>query len=83
MDVEIDDQLLTQIAEKTGGRYFRATNNEKLREIYNEIDKLEKTRLFSMEYQAEPDLYAPFALGALLLLAAELLLRFTFLSPVT
>lgn len=81
MEVEIDDQLLTQIAEKTGGRYFRATNNEKLREIYNEIDKLEKTRLFSMEYQAEPDLYAPFALGALLLLTAELLLRFTFLSP--
>lgn len=82
MDVEIDDQLLTQIAEKTGGHYFRATNNEKLREIYSEIDKLEKTRLFSMEYQAEPDLYAPFALGALLLLAAELLVRFTFLTPV-
>lgn len=83
MDVEIDDQLLTQIAEKTGGHYFRATNNEKLRDIYTEIDKLEKTRLFSMEYQSEPDLYAPLALGALLLLAAEMLLRFTFLSPVT
>lgn len=83
IDVEIDDQLLTHIAEKTGGRYFRATNNEKLREIYSEIDKLEKTRLFSMEYQAEPDLYQPFALGALLILALEIFLRFTLLSVTT
>ncbi|MCK7537587.1 MAG: hypothetical protein MZV63_44850 [Marinilabiliales bacterium] len=42
--VEIDEEILTQIAEKTGGKYFRATNNEKLRMIYNEIDQLEKTK---------------------------------------
>lgn len=82
IDVEIDDALLEQIAQKTGGRYFRATSNDKLREIYSEIDKLEKTRLFSVEYQSEPDLYAPFAMAALLLLGAEIILRHTLFSPI-
>ncbi len=50
MKVEIDENLLKHIAKETNGRYFRATNNSKLKEIYNEIDKLEKTKIEEFKY---------------------------------
>ena len=48
--VEIDEELLKEIADATGGRYFRATDNKKLAEIYNEINKLEKTEVEERKY---------------------------------
>jgi len=82
IDVEIDDMLLNQIAQKTGGQYFRATSNYKLQNIYSEIDKLEKTRLFSFQFHEEPLLVFPFLLIALVFLLLEIILRLTILAPV-
>lgn len=75
--VEIDEKLLKHIAKETDGRYFRATNNTKLKEIYNEIDKLEKTKIEEFKYYnyTEQYRYLVFLAGILLLL--EFLLRNT------
>lgn len=75
--VEIDEQLLQEIAQTTGGKYFRATNNEKLEEIYEEIDALEKTEIEEFKYYNYEERFRPFLLIAGLLLIMELLLRFT------
>lgn len=75
--VEIDEDLLKEIAEVTGGKYFRATNNEKLKEIYNEIDKLEKTEVEEFKYTNYEEKYRPLILLAGILLLLELLLKFT------
>lgn len=75
--VEIDEELLTEIANKTGGLYFRATDNQKLEEIYQEINKLEKTEVEEFKYTNYEEKFRPFALFAGLLLLIELLLRFT------
>jgi Ca-activated chloride channel family protein len=75
--VEIDEDLLKEIAEATGGRYFRATNNQKLAEIYNEINKLEKTEIEERKYYNYEEKYRPLVLVAGLLLLIELLLRHT------
>jgi Ca-activated chloride channel homolog len=77
MPVKIDEQTLTQIAQLTDGKYFRATNIEKLKDIYAEIDKLEKTKIEINEYSKRYDQYLWFALAAALFLALELTLRFT------
>ncbi|MEG8946878.1 VWA domain-containing protein [Ignavibacteria bacterium 4137-Me] len=69
--VEIDENLLRQISNITGGKYFRATNNRKLIEIYEEIDKLEKTRVEVTSYRHAKELYFGWALAGLLLLFAE------------
>lgn len=69
--VEIDENLLKQIASITGGKYFRATNNRKLIEIYEEIDRLEKTRVEVTSYRHAKELYFSWALGGLILLFAE------------
>ena len=73
--VEIDEKILSDIAEKTGGRYFRATDNEKLREIYKEINRLEKSRVEVESQTRYDERFAPFVLGALLLLAAGFAMR--------
>lgn len=75
--VEIDEALLKDIATATGGKYFRATNNEKLEEIYDEINKLEKTEIEEFKYTRYDEKFRPwvFLAGALLLL--EWLLRNT------
>ena len=70
MKVEIDEEILSDIADKTGGRYFRATDNEKLREIYKEINRLEKSRVEVENQTRYDERFAPFVLGALLLLVA-------------
>ena len=76
--VEIDEQLLRQIAQMTGGKYYRATSSESLEAIYNEIDKLERTKIKeSIPRYSEKFYY--FALAALALLFLELILRTTIL----
>lgn len=78
IDVEIDEALLQQISEQTGGKYFRATDKNKLREIYREIDKLEKTIFMVREYKRRDERYFPFLLAGVLLAISEYLLRMTF-----
>ena len=71
MKVDIDEPTLQKIAEATDGKYFRATNNNKLTEIYKEIDKLEKSKIDVKEYSKKEEEYLKFALaGALFLLIA-------------
>ena len=77
IQVEIDEELLKEIAEVTGGKYFRATNNKKLEEIYEEINKLEKTEIEEFKYYNYEEKYRPLVLLTGLLLLMELLLRFT------
>ncbi|MCK5066058.1 MAG: VWA domain-containing protein [Bacteroidales bacterium] len=77
MPVEIDEEVLRKIAETTDGAYFRAINNNKLREIYQEIDQLEKTRLDVKQFSKKKEEYFPFLLAAMLILLAEVFLRYT------
>ncbi|WP_372917269.1 VWA domain-containing protein [Salegentibacter sp.] len=77
VQVEIDEELLEQIAADTGGKYFRATNNEKLEEIYQEIDSLEKTEIEEFRYYNYDEKFRPFILLAGALLLFEILLRYT------
>ncbi|HER41020.1 MAG TPA: VWA domain-containing protein, partial [Salinimicrobium catena] len=76
--VEIDEALLQEIAKATGGKYFRATNNEKLEEIYEEIDQLEKTEIEEFKFYNYQENFRPLVILAGLLLLFEVLLRFTF-----
>lgn len=80
--VEIDEQTLTQIAQKTGGQYFRATNNKALKSIYEEIDQMEKTKISVQEYSKKQEEYTMFAAIGLLLFLLELLLRYTVLRNI-
>ncbi len=75
MKSEFDEPTLEKIAEITGGQYFRATNNAKLREVYQEIDQLEKTKINVQEFSNKSELYFIFALLAFLFLLAEVLLK--------
>jgi Ca-activated chloride channel family protein len=75
--VEIDEALLQEIAQTTGGLYFRATNNSKLGEIYDEINKLEKTEVEEFKYQQYDEGFRPLILWALGLLFFEFLMRQT------
>ncbi len=75
--VEIDETLLKEIATATGGKYFRATNNKKLEEIYSEINKLEKTDVEEFKFYNYEEKYRPLVLLAGVLLLLELLLRNT------
>jgi Ca-activated chloride channel family protein len=77
--VNIDEKLLTEIAKETGGRYFRAMDNEGLKGIYTEIDKLEKSRVEVTALRRFNEQFFPFALAAIVLLALEMILRFTVL----
>ncbi len=73
--VEIDEPLLKSISEGTGGRYFRATDNTKLAEIYAEIGRMEKTRTTVDSFPVYKDLFKNYALAALICLLLEILLR--------
>ena len=75
--VEIDEKMLQAVADKTGGKYFRATNNEALREIYREIGELEKTKIEERTYTDYDERYAAFLWPAFGLLLLELLLTNT------
>jgi len=72
--VEIDETLLKNIADGTGGRYFRATDNTKLSEIYAEIGQMEKTRTTVDSFPVYKDLYKNYAVAALICLLLEILL---------
>ena len=77
VQVEIDEALLKEIANVTGGKYFRATNNKKLEEIYDEINKLEKTDVEEFKFYNYEEKYRPLLLLALGLLVFEFLMRVT------
>jgi Ca-activated chloride channel homolog len=79
MDVQIDEDMLTSVAKLTNGRYFRATDNKSLSDIYSEIDKLEKTKLQEYSYSKRSEEFWKFALAALVLFIAEFVLRHTWL----
>ncbi|GHC43519.1 vWA domain-containing protein [Ulvibacter litoralis] len=75
--VEIDEDLLKEIAKTTGGQYFRATTTTKLSEIYEEINKLEKTDIEEFKYTNYEEMFRPWVFLALGLLGLDLLLRYT------
>ena len=80
IQVEIDEELLTQISEMSGGKYFRATDNSKLKEIYDEIDKLEKTEIEEFKYYSVDEKFRFFLIPAIILIVFELLMKFTILK---
>ncbi|AEW87442.1 aerotolerance regulator BatA [Flavobacterium columnare NBRC 100251 = ATCC 23463] len=77
MPVQIDEKLMKNIAQKTGGKYFRATNNSSLENIYSEINKLEKTKVDELKFVNYDEKYRPWVWLAGLLLLIELILRKT------
>ncbi|MCD4736434.1 MAG: VWA domain-containing protein [Bacteroidales bacterium] len=77
VEVKIDEELLKKVTQMTDGKYFRATSNRKLREIYNEIDKLEKSKIDVTEFRKEKEEFFIFALIAIILFTIEILLRNT------
>ena len=74
IEVEIDEELLKTVAETTGGRYFRATDNTKLAEIYSEINRMETARTTVDSFPVYKELFGGYALAALICLLLELLL---------
>ena len=74
---DIDTKTLSDIAATADGHFYRATNNKELKQIYKDIDKLEKTRMDVKKFSRRYDMYQPFALAALLSLLLEVLLRLT------
>lgn len=77
VDTEIDENLLKSIAQQTGGQYFRATNNDKLKSVYAEIDKMEKTILNEKIYENKSDAFFPFLLIGLILFVLDIVFRNT------
>lgn len=82
MAVEIDEAILRQIAQTANGQYYRATSNSKLREVYEEIDKLERTKLQVKEFSKNQEEYQPYALALILCLLAAILLKQTVLRTI-
>jgi len=80
--VDIDEPTLKQIAATTGGQYFRATNNASLKEIYAEIDQLEKTKISVQEFSKKQEEYRNIALLVFALLLLETLLRYTLFKKI-
>ncbi len=79
VEVKIDEELLTEVANITDGKYFRATDNRKLEDIYQEIDKLEKSKIDVTEFQKKTEEYLPLILLALGFILLEFLLKNTVL----
>ena len=79
VQVEIDEKLLTQISEMTGGKYFRATDNDRLKEIYSDIDELEKTEIEEFKYYSVDEKYRYFLLPAIILITFEMIMKLTIL----
>lgn len=80
--VEIDENILQQIASLTGGKYFRATDNEKLAQIYQEIDQLEKSKIEVKHFSKKNEQYFIFGLIGMFLLIGESVLRYTLLRKI-
>lgn len=81
-EVKIDEPLLKEIAQATDGKYFRATNNEKLRAVYKEIDKMEKSKIDVTEFRKKKEEFLPLVLVAFALLGIEFLLRYLYLKNI-
>lgn len=77
MEVKIDEEVLQQIADMTGGQYFRATNNKALEQVYSEIDKLERSKIEVTEYNKREERFRLYGFIALALIALEFALRST------
>ncbi len=77
MPVEIDTETLNNIAKTADGDFYRATNSEELKQIYKQIDKLEKSKLNVKKVEKRYDVFQPFAIAALIVLLLEILLRIT------
>jgi len=75
IEVNIDEDMLIEIANLTDGKYFRATNNQKLKEIYNEIDQLEKSKIDVKHFSKKQEEFFWFAFAAAILLIVEVLIR--------
>ncbi len=75
VDVDLDEKTLSEISSMTGGKYFRATDNSKLKDIYKEIDRLEKTIFEEKNFTNKAEHFLPFAISAALLLLLEFLLK--------
>ncbi|MFP3859202.1 MAG: vWA domain-containing protein [Bacteroidales bacterium] len=82
MEVEIDEDVLKEIAGQTGGKYFRATDDQKLRSIYEEIDQMEKSKIEVQEFSEKKEEFFIFTLIAGLLLLFEVIMRTTFLRSI-
>lgn len=80
VEVQIDEETLQNIATVTDGKYFRATNNSKLKEIYKDIDKLEKSKIEVTEFHKRSEEFNKFAIPALLLLVLGFILEKTYLK---
>jgi Ca-activated chloride channel homolog len=83
MQVEIDEAILKEIAQSTGGKYFRATDNDKLVQVYNEIDKLEKSKIDVRQFSRKDERYILPALIAFCLLMLEIVVRNTLFRNLT
>ena len=73
---EIDEKLLKEVAKATGGKYYRATNNQSLKDIYAEIDKLEKTEIISSQTIRKSEEFYPFVFFAFFILLIEMIFRY-------
>ena len=75
LPVEIDEQTMTKISTETGGQYFRAQENDELDAVYQDIDKMERTKFSVKQFSRRSELFEPFAIAALLVLLLEIFLR--------
>lgn len=83
MPVEIDEAILKEISSKTGGKYFRATDNNKLLQVYSEIDKMEKSKIDVRQFIRKEEKFLVPAIIAFILIALEILLRNTIYRNIT
>ena len=79
MKVEIDEKMLSQIAQMTGGKYFRATDNRRLKDVYDEINQLERSKVEVENFTRYQERFTLFVVLALILLVGEFALRQTWL----
>ena len=82
MPTEIDEDLLKEIAKMTDGQYFRATDNNALVKVYEEIDRMEKSKISVQEHHKKTEEYLKFAIAAALLLLLEIILRYSLLRNI-
>jgi Ca-activated chloride channel family protein len=82
MEVQIDEDVMRQISANTDGKYFRATGNKTLKQVYKEIDEMERTKIEVTEFKRYSEEYLMFALAAGLFLLLEITLRYTLLRSI-
>jgi Ca-activated chloride channel homolog len=82
VDVEIDEKMMSELSDMTGGKYFRATDKESLQNIYAEIDKMEKTIISEKSFSNKAEHFLPLAIAAAIFLLLEFLLKFTLFKSV-